>query len=63
MSPRHGAMTLLPATIAILLCAATLTACHSDEGETEAEPIDGNTTPTMSTFGVDTHISDSGYTR
>lgn len=60
---RHGLMTLLPAAAAALLCTVALTACHNDDGAAEVEEIDGNVTPTMSTFGVDTHISDSGYTR
>lgn len=53
----------LPLTALCLLAACGISACHSDSGHIDPIPIDGNVTPTLVTYDVNTYISDSGYTR
>ncbi len=53
----------MPLTALCLLAACGISACHSDSGHIDPIPIDGNVTPTLVTYDVNTYISDSGYTR
>lgn len=60
MSSPLRRLLAIPASLAVL---AAATACGADEDNVEAQPIDGNTVPTMITDSVNSFVSDSGITR
>lgn len=58
-APRRG-MKSLPLVVALLIAAA---GCGEKERAFVANVSDGDNSPTMTTYNVETFISDSGYTR
>lgn len=60
---RLRTLDTLPLTAICLLAACGISACHSTDSHIDPIPIDGNITPTLITYDVNTFISDSGYTR
>lgn len=57
---RLRTMRLLPAIAGVLLIAAS---CGEKERSYVSSLVDGDVSPTMTTYEVETFISDSGYTR